>query len=81
MLRSNTIEVCATKELERILPELALSMGGVRRIMGTPMPFAVSSSYSFFEGHNTLESWRSAIPTLKSSDSGINIPTVVFLFI
>ena len=49
-LRTNKIEVCATKELERVLPDLSISMGGVRRIMGTPMPFAVS--YNQFTSQN-----------------------------
>ncbi len=41
--RLNAIQNCATKELERIIPDLTTSMGGVRRIMGTPMPFAYIS--------------------------------------
>ena len=35
--------MCASKDLERSIPELVISMGGVRRIMGTPMPFAYIS--------------------------------------
>ena len=42
-IRTGVIDMCASKDLERSIPELVISMGGVRRIMGTPMPFAYIS--------------------------------------
>lgn len=46
--RGDHITPCASKKLERAIPEITVSMGAVRRIMGTPMPFAYLSHLRTF---------------------------------